>query len=76
MSDLGIPTWYQSVIADHRRTRGHQPSRAIVAENSCLEVTEVVSSRAATRKGDAVPTSSRVCQEEVAQWLRKLKEAL
>ena len=51
------------MIADHRRTKRHQPSGAIAIEN-CPEVTEVVSSRAATRKGDAVPASSKVSQEE------------
>ena len=63
------------MIADHRGTKGHQPSGAIVAENSCSEMTEVVSSRAATRKGDAVLASSRLSWEDATQRQRKAKEA-
>ena len=62
-------------MIDHRRTKGHQLSGEIAAENNCLEVTEVVSSRAATRKGDAMPVSSRVSWEEAAQRQRKAGEA-
>ena len=63
------------MIADRRRTKRHQPSGAIAAENNCPEVTKVVFSRATTRKGDAVPVSSRVSLEEAAHRLRKAKGA-
>ena len=40
------------MIADHRRTKRHQPSGAIAEENSCPEVTKVVSSSAEAKKCD------------------------
>ena len=57
------------MIANHRRTKGHQLSGAIAAENSCPEVIEVVSSSAEARKYDAEPARATQKKPGTAQSL-------
>ena len=63
------------MIANHRRTKRHQPSGAIAAENSCPEVTEVVSSSAEAKKCDAEPARATQKKPRVAQSLREASVA-
>ena len=59
------------MIANHRRTKRHQPSGAIATKNSCLEVTEVVSSSAEAKKCDTEPARATQKKSGVAQSLRE-----
>ena len=63
------------MIADHRRTKRHQPSGAIAAENCCPEVTEAISSSTETKKCDAEPARATQKKPGVAQSLREVSVA-
>ena len=71
---LETSTWYQSVIADHRGTKGHQSSEAIVAENSCPEVTKVVSSSAEAKESDTNLAKAHTRPSRGSQELRRASE--
>ena len=64
------------MIADHRRTKRHQPSEAIVAENSGPKVTEVVSSSAEAKKCDTEPTKATQKKLGAAQSLQEASVAV
>ena len=59
------------MIPDHKRNKRHKSSRAIAAENSCPEVTEVVSSNAKAKKCDAEPARAMQKKLGVAQSIRE-----
>jgi len=63
------------VIADHRKTKGHQPSGAITTKNSCPKVIEAVSSRVEAKKCDVKPARAMQRKLGVAQSLRKASVA-
>ena len=63
------------MIADHRRTKGHQPSRAIAAGNSYPEVTKVVSSSVEAKKCGVEPTRATYKKSGVVQSLREASVA-
>ena len=63
------------MVIDHRRTKRHQPSRTIAAENSCPEVTKAVSSSVKAKKCDTEPTRATQKKPGVAQSPREASVA-
>ena len=63
------------MIANHRRTKRHQPSKAITVENSYPEVTKVVSSSAKDKECDTEPTRATQRKPGAAQSLREASVA-
>jgi len=63
------------VIAYHRRTKRHQPSRAIAVENNCPKLTKVVSSSVEAKKCDIEPARATQKKLGAAQSLREASVA-
>jgi len=63
------------MIADHKRTKRHQSSTAIAAENNCPDMTKAVLSSAEAKKCDAEPTRATQRKPGAAQSLREASVA-